>query len=101
MSFETRKTVLPFKWQEQNTCKCSINIGQSNKHVIAPRPDVQGMRLDCMFSVDCRDGELFISVIQIILRKVEPSLPHHLRTNRGCGPIASDHDLRIDKPFVA
>src|SRR6185437_6654711 len=93
---EVRKAVVPLKGKKQDASKCAVNIGQSDEHVVATRPDVQRVRFQRVLAIrTSRNCQLLIPVIQIFLGKVEAHSFEHLAAYRRCRTITSDDDVGL------
>ena len=69
---EFRKAVLPLEGKKQDAGKCAVNVGQSDQHVVATRPDVQRIRFEHVLPI--RTGgnrQLLVPVIEILLGKLK------------------------------
>src|SRR6202007_2197055 len=76
--------------------------GQRDEHIRAARPNVQGMRLETMRAVGIgSDGQLFVTVVEILLRKIKSRQPKHLVPNRGSSAIRAYDYVRFDSLRLA
>src|SRR5206468_2482984 len=68
------KTVPAIKRKKEYARERTINIGQCDQHVIAARPNVQCVGFKHMSAFRARrNRQLFVSVIEVLLREVEPA----------------------------
>src|SRR5579859_2250447 len=79
---QLREAVVPFERQKQNARKRPIDIRQSDEHKVPTRPDMQGMGLKYVLSPRTRrNRQFFVSIVEILLREVEPVQLQHRIAN--------------------
>ena len=87
----------PSKGQEQNASEGAVDVWQRDQHESATRPDMKCMRFENMPAVGRRrNGQLFVAVVEVLLREVEARQFEHLSANSRSSTIGSNHNFGID-----
>src|ERR1700733_3283799 len=91
---QTGEAFYALKWQKENARERAVDIRQRNQHVIPPRPDVKGVRLQRVLPIGTGwNGQLFVAVIEMLLGKIEATQLEHLSPQcRGC-TVAANHNI--------
>src|SRR5260370_42249883 len=90
----------PVEGQKQNGGKREVDGGQGNQYVTATRPDVKSVLVEKMFATwACWNGQLFVAIVEILLRKVEPVQLEHFGANTRSRPVAADYNLGLGGCF--
>src|SRR5262249_54807038 len=101
MSRQLREAVGSFKGKKQNAAKCPVDIRKRIQHVATARPNIKTVRFEYMFPIgSSRNGKFLVSVVEILLGKVEAIELEHFRANRRSGAVASYYNARLSGPTL-
>src|SRR5262252_453591 len=90
------ETVCAFEWKKEDARESSINVRESDEHVIPAWPDMQGVLVEHMRAcISGRYCELLVAVVEILLQKIKPGKLEHLVSDRRCRAIAADDNIRF------
>src|SRR5258707_11063956 len=88
------------KGQKQDAGKRAVDVGQRDQHVMAPRPDVKSVLVEKMFATWARwNRQLFVTIVERLLRKVEPVQLEHFGANSRSRSVAADYNLGLGGCF--
>src|SRR3981081_3486824 len=91
------EAVSTFKRQKQDAGERAVNVGQGDQHVTAPRPDVKSMLIEKMVAIRaCWDRQFFVTIVEILLRKVEPRERQHFCADSRRRPVAANYHLGLN-----
>src|SRR4030088_2885413 len=91
------EAVSTFKRQKQDAGKRAVNVGQGDQHATAPRPDVKSVLVKKMFATRARwNRQLFVPVVEILLRKVESRELQHFCADSRRRPVAANCHLGLN-----
>ena len=85
------EAVFSFVGKEQGTRKAAVQVGQGDKHIQSPGPDMQSVGRHPVRSVRSgRNGQFLVTVGQVLLGEVESPDVHHGGSNGRSGAVDAD-----------